>query len=185
MNWIERPLRVVDHITAWAIGLMLLVITLVLFTNAMARYFAGFTIIGGEELARCLMVWMTFLGAYLLVRVRGHVAIDLLSKALTGRWAAALNTVIALVGVITCAYVAYLGWIFADRIFSSGQRMSSLPFARGWFALPVPVGFGLMTLAFAQMLIASWTGVAHPTARDFGPRSDRVPERMPVSGGGV
>jgi TRAP-type C4-dicarboxylate transport system permease small subunit len=175
MHWIERPLRVVDHITTWAIGLMLAVITLVLFTYAVARYFAGFTIIGGEELARCLMVWMTFLGAYLLVRTRGHVAIDLVSKALTGRWAALLNTLIAIVGIITCAYVAHLGWNLTNRIFSTGQRMSSLPLARGWFYLPVPIGFGLMTLAFAQMLIASWTGVAHPMARDFGPRQDRMP----------
>lgn len=172
MEWIERPLRVVDHITAWAIGLMLGVITLVLFTNAVARYFAGVTIIGGEELARCLMVWMTFLGAYLLVRTRNHVAIDLLAKALSGRWATGLNTVIALVGAVTCAYVAYLGWGLSDRIFSTGQRMSSLPLARGWFYLPVPIGFGLMSLAFVQMLVASWTGVAHPNAADFGPRGE-------------
>mgnify|MGYP003132833088 FL=1 len=79
MRWLEFPLRLTDKLTAWMLGLMLVAITLILFVNAMARYFAGIAIVGGEELARCLMVWMTFLGSYLLVRTQAHIAIDVLA----------------------------------------------------------------------------------------------------------
>jgi TRAP-type C4-dicarboxylate transport system permease small subunit len=169
MRLLEWPLRAIDWVAAWLIGLMLVVITLVLFTNAVARYFAGITIIGGEELARCLMVWMTFLGSHLLVRTRSHVAIDLLAKVLTGRPRALLTSLIAVIGVLVCAYVAKLGWDLTERIFSTGQRMSSLPLARGWFYLPIPLGFGLMSVSFLQVLIATWTGARQPELSDFGP----------------
>jgi TRAP-type C4-dicarboxylate transport system permease small subunit len=169
MRLLDWPLRAIDWVAAWLIGLMLVVITLVLFTNAVARYFAGITIIGGEELARCLMVWMTFLGSYLLVRTRSHVAIDHLAKAVTGRTRTLLTSVIAIVGILVCAYVAKLGWDLTERIFSTGQRMSSVPLARGWFYMPVPLGFGLMSVSFLQVLIATWTGARQPELSDFGP----------------
>lgn len=172
MLYLERPLWVVDRIAAAVIGFMLLVITMVLFSNAVARYFAGFTVIGGEELARCLMVWMTFLGSYLLVRTRSHVSIDLLSKALNARTSKILTSIIAVVGIAVCGYVTILGYEMTQRIFLSGQRMSSLPLARGWFYLPVPLGFGLMAISFLQMMLVEWSGLRTPKLSDFGPAAD-------------
>ena len=58
------------------------------------------------------------------------------------------------------------------RIFSSGQRMSSLPLARGWFYLPLPIGFGLMSISFLQMMLVDWTGLRTPELSDFGPAGD-------------
>lgn len=174
MKSLERLLRLFDAAAAGLVGLMLAVITLVLFVNAVARYFANFTIIGGDEFARCLMVWMTFLGSYLLVRVQGHVTIDLLAKALTGRLRTALNVIIALIGLVVCLYVAKLGYDITERVHSSGQRMSSLPFARAWFYLPVPIGFGLMAIAFAQIIFASFSGLRLRALADFGPSAPKV-----------
>lgn len=169
MKSLERLLRLFDAVAAGLVGLMLVVITLVLFANAVARYFANFTIIGGDEFARCLMIWMTFLGSYLLVRVQGHVTIDLLAKALTSRLQVILNVVISLIGLVICAFVAKLGYDITNHVYSSGQRMSSLPLARAWFYLPVPIGFGLMALAFVQIIIASYTGLPLRKIADFGP----------------
>jgi TRAP-type C4-dicarboxylate transport system permease small subunit len=177
MRSLERLLRLFDAAAAGLVGLMLVIITLVLFANAVARYFANFTIIGGDEFARCLMIWMTFLGSYLLVRVQGHVTIDLLAKALTGRLRTVLNISIAMIGLVICAYVAKLGYDITDRVYSSGQRMSSLPFARAWFYLPVPIGFGLMALAFVQIIAASYTGLPLRKLADFGPsQPDPAPD---------
>lgn len=169
MQFLEWPLRITDRLTAILLGLMLITITLVLFTNAVARYFAGIAITGGEELARCLMVWMTFLGSYLLVRTRGHVAIDIFARAFSGRAEKVLTTLIALLGLAVSVYVAYYGWQLTERIFNTGQRMSSLPFARGWFYLAVPIGFGLMSVAFLQLILATWTGITLPKQEDFAP----------------
>lgn len=168
MIWLESLLRPIDRLTAIALGAILVAITLILFVNAMARYFAGIAIIGGEELARCLMVWMTFLGSYLLVRTRRHIAIDFLSAGLKPKARRWLEFAIGLLGMAVCSYFAVLGLQLTVRIFASGQTMSSLPLARAWFYLSVPVGMSLMAVGFLQSVLAGLTGVAQPTEDDFG-----------------
>ncbi len=167
MRWLEVALRQTDKTAAFVLGLMLVVITLILFINAMARYFVGIAIVGGEELARCLMVWMTFLGSYLLVRTQGHIAIDVLSLVLGPQVQNTLKILISVLGVVISAYFFWLGLELTTRIFGSGQRMSSLPLARGWFYLAVPVGMGLMSVAFVQTLAATLTGLKQPVIADF------------------
>lgn len=167
MRWLEFPLRLTDKLAALMLGLMLVAITLILFVNAMARYFAGIAIVGGEELARCLMVWMTFLGSYLLVRTQAHIAIDVLAILLKPATRKILVLVICCLGIVITAYFFMLGYELTVRIFSSGQRMSSVPLPRGWFYLSIPVGMGLMCVAFLQTLLATITGLAQPKVSDF------------------
>jgi TRAP-type C4-dicarboxylate transport system permease small subunit len=78
--------------------------------------------------------------------------------------------VISVIGAVSCAYVASLGYDITERVYTSGQRMSSLPLLRAWFYLPVPICFGLMSVAFVQTLLAGLTGIRLPDVADFGPR---------------
>lgn len=183
MTWLEWPLRIIDRIAAFALGVMLVTITLVLFVNATARYFASFAIVGGEELARCLMVWMTFLGSYLLVRTQGHIAIDLFSNYLKETGRKALTIAVCILGIVMCLYFFKQGFDLTARIWSSGQRMSSLPLPRGLFYLAVPVGMGLMSVAFLQTLIATLTGIAQPKVADFTLKSVEAPEVASIDKG--
>jgi len=178
MNWLEAPLRAIDRVSGVIVGAMLVAITMILFTNAFARYFAGFAIIGGEELARCLMIWMTFLGSYLLVRTQSHIVIDVFSRLLPEQASRIANFLICLLGLSISIYFFVLGYDLTQRIFGSGQRMSSLPFARAWFYLSVPVGMGLMILAFIQQLLSLLTGRGLPLNDDFIP-----PEPVSVTHG--
>ena len=176
MRSLEWPLKLADRLSAWLLGIMLVAITLILFVNAIARYFAGIAIVGGEELARCLMVWMTFLGSYLLVRTQAHISIDIVALALKPAHRKILLIVVCSLGAIVAAYFFALGYELTIRIFSSGQRMSSVPLARGWFYLSVPVGMGLMCLAFVQTVLATLTGLHQPKVSDFS-----LPETSPAS----
>src|SRR5690554_2735607 len=98
MRILGRLLLGVDQITSWAAGLALVTITLVLFFNSMTRYFANVAVVGGEELARYLMVWLTFLGGYLLVRVQRHITVEVLATWLPDRASRVLDIVIGIVG---------------------------------------------------------------------------------------
>ncbi len=170
--WLIRGLNTVlggiDRVVGWAAGLCLLVITGVLFVNSMARYFAGFAIIGGEEFARFLMVWLTFLGSYLLVRIQRHVTVDILPQVLPETGVRALTIVIGLVGAFTMGYIAVIGWDLATFIHGTGQMMSSLPIRRGWIYFAIPVGTGLMAVAYAMQVLLALTRQPFPLAEDFG-----------------
>ncbi len=55
----------------------------IVFVNVVLRYTTGDSIVWAEEVARHLMIWVTFLGAGLVLRFGGHVAIDALHQAST------------------------------------------------------------------------------------------------------
>jgi TRAP-type C4-dicarboxylate transport system permease small subunit len=80
-NFGVRIMNMVEAIVSWGSGLALLAATLTIFLNASGRYLAGWSFLGGEELARLLTVWITFVGAFVLVRREGHVNIDLVLRA--------------------------------------------------------------------------------------------------------
>jgi len=151
---LSRLFVMIDVAVSWLAGMSLWTMTLVLFVGSLARYVADVAFIGGAELARYLMVWLTFLGSYLLVRMQRHIAVDLLANALSPCARRALDIAIGVVGAGLLGYVAWLGGQLTALIFHSGQMMSSLPIQRGWIYLAVPVGCGLMAGAYAFQVLA-------------------------------
>ncbi len=150
---IEAALGVIDLIVKWIVGGALLSMTAVLFFNSIGRTFLSFSFVGGPALGRLLVIWLCFLGAYLLVRTNGHVAIDILSRAVSDRAHRWLAVVIGTVGAVTMAYVGWLGWIFTARRFAFGQMDPMLEVPIGLFYLPIPIGGFLMALAFLMAAV--------------------------------
>ena len=172
MRVLGRLFLAIDLLVSWLAGISLWAMTLVLFVGSMARYFTDFAFVGGAELARYLMVWLTFLGSYLLVRVQRHIVVDLLATSLSPGLRRLLDVVVGIVGAAVLGYVAWLGGQLTSLIFSTGQMMSSLPIERGWIYLAVPVGCGLMSLAYGFQVLVLIVGGELPRAQDYGLISD-------------
>lgn len=175
MHLLGRLFVVLDMLVSWLAGISLWTMTLVLFAGSLARYFADFAFVGGAELARYLMVWLTFLGSYLLVRVQRHITVDLLATSLAPPARRALDVVIGITGAILLGYIAWLGGQLTALIFNSGQMMSSLPIQRGWIYLSVPVGCGLMSAAYVFQVLVLLFGGELPRPEDYGLTAD-VPD---------
>lgn len=168
IRWLNTLLGVFDRVIGWSAGICLLTITGVLFVNSMARYFAGIAFIGGEELARLLMVWLTFLGSYLLVRIQRHVTVDILPQIMPQLGVRILIIAVGLVGAVTMFWVARIGWDLASFIMNTNQMMSSLPIRRGWLYVAIPIGTGLMAVAYAMQVLLALTNQPFPRPEDFG-----------------
>ncbi|MEP4377714.1 MAG: TRAP transporter small permease [Alphaproteobacteria bacterium] len=145
---LEAILGSLDRIVRLAAGAALLVMTLLLFGNSTARFLFGLSFVGGEELARVLTVWMTFMAAYLVVRKNSHVAIDILMRLVDERLYRAITFAVSLIAAFTMAYITRYGVEFSHRVWASGQESSVLPMLRVVFYLPIPIGCGLMSLGF-------------------------------------
>jgi TRAP-type transport system small permease protein len=80
----------------WGMALCMALMVVMVFGNVVMRYAfnSGFTI--SEELSRWLFVWMTFMGAVVALRERGHLGTDML----TGR--------LSVVGKKVCLVISYL-----------------------------------------------------------------------------
>ncbi len=169
INAIEAALGIVDVIVKWFVGGALLLMTAVLFFNSIGRTFFHESYVGGPALGRLLMIWLCFLGAYLLVRTNGHVAIDIVARAVSDRAYRWLSVVLGLIGAVTMSYVGWLGYVFTAKRFAFGQMDPMLGVASGIFYLPLPIGGGLMAVAFLFAAIkAGALGAERPTGIGLG-----------------
>jgi len=145
---LEAVLGVVDIVVNWIVGGALLLMTAVLFLNSVGRTFLGTSLVGGPALGRLLVIWLCFLGAYLLVRRNGHVAVDIVARLVSERTARRLAVATGIVGAATMGYIAWLGYLFTAKRFAFGQIDPMLDLPIGFFYLPLPIGGALMAIAF-------------------------------------
>ena len=158
----ERALTVVDRTVSIASGIALLIVTLTIFINATGRYTLGISFLGGEELARLLTVWITFLAAYSMLRHDKHVTIDLVLRVVPEAVQRVLRGAVAAVGLVTMTYLAVTAWQLCAFSFGTGQMGTTLPVPRGLFFLPVLVGAVLMAVAFLEKLLRAITNTLPP-----------------------
>ncbi|MDF1483607.1 TRAP transporter small permease [Ramlibacter sp. H39-3-26] len=144
LNRIERALVAANR---WLLIVLLLAMACIVFTNVVLRYTTGDSIVWAEEVARHLMIWGTFLGAGLVLRFGGHVAIDNLHQAVgaaRARWLRGL--IVAGIGVFCLAMTWFsIQYVWATRFQTTPA--TDIPFAYVYAAMPA--GFVLL---FAHLL---------------------------------
>ncbi len=160
---LERLFTAIDIVVRSICVTALLSMTAVLFLNSIGRSVLNISFVGGPALGRLLVIWLTFLGAYLAVRAGTHITVDIVRRSLSRRAVDRLAIVVGLISAFTCAWVAWLSAAFTWTRFSSGQIDPMLEIPSGLFYLPVPIGSLLMALAFLQVALLS-AFEAHPPA---------------------
>ena len=126
------------------LGLMMLAMTALVFTNVVTRYGFGFSIAWVEEVSLYLMVWIAYLGAGLAMREGRHVAIEAFQDRLPARAVPRVRAAIGLAVLAFLACLAVLGFRFA--LFAWDQETPVLEIPAGIPYLAIPVGavvFGL------------------------------------------
>ena len=139
LNRIERILVACNR---WLLILLLVAMACIVFANVVLRYTTGDSIVWPEGGARHLMIWVTFLGAGLVLRFGGHVAIDNLHQAVSTRSARWLRTVVAVGIGVFCLVMTYFSvlYVWATRF----QTTAATDIPISFIYLAMPMGFLLM-----------------------------------------
>lgn len=105
-----------------------------------------------DEFGVFALAWVVFLGLGLALERRQHIAMTALRESLG--WAAqrAIMTVINLVGLLFCLYLAKLGFDIALLVARSGQISPILNVSMVWLYAVVPLGFLLLALRYGLLL---------------------------------
>lgn len=126
----------------WLLIVLLLAMACIVFANVVLRYTTGDSIVWAEEVARHLMIWGTFLGAGLVLRFGGHVAIDNLHHVLGERGAKALRgLIVTALGV----FFLVMAWFSVQYVWATRFQTTpatDIPFA--WIYSAMPAGFLLL-----------------------------------------
>jgi C4-dicarboxylate transporter DctQ subunit len=165
--------RVVDEIEETCIALCLGLMTLITFSNVIARYIFNSNILWALELTVFLFAWLVLMGASYAVKKQVHIGVDVVINAVSpGK-----RKVLALLSVTAClafsillligawnywfAFITERAWLETEDI----PMPEMLRFLEGWLNegeaydkiprfipyLALPLGIALMTIRFLQM----------------------------------
>lgn len=110
------------------IALSLMTMVLMVFVNAVDRYFFKDNIPVFEELSRYLFVWVAFLGAMLGYAEGKHVGVDIVVNKLHGV-TKLIVTLIAEALIFTCVTVLGHGaWVYFSLTWSDPSPSSRIPY---------------------------------------------------------
>lgn len=74
---LDRIIGAVCRVLEFAIALLLAAMVVLVFGNVVARYGFNSGITLSEELSRWMFIWLTFLGAVIALKERGHLGMDM------------------------------------------------------------------------------------------------------------
>ena len=132
---------------------LLALMSVLVIVNVISRYAFSYSFTWVEEITRYMMIWATFLGAGLALRVGGHIAIDTLPQSLPAGPARAVRALIVAVVGASLVAVVWLGIEYAD--FGWEQETPVLNWSFGKVYLAIPVGAALM-LAHLLFVAPRW-----------------------------
>ena len=131
------------RINRWLLIAILAAMATMVFANVALRFLTDESILWVEEVSRYLMIWLTFLGAGLVLRHGGHIGIDTLQD-LTPTHAPKIRM---LVFALMLGFFVFMVWI--------GLRYSMLTWNQLTPVMQIPVGivYLAMPLGFALLIV--------------------------------
>lgn len=131
-------------INKWLLIVILAVMSLIIFTNVILRYTTSISIEWAEEVARHLMIWLTFLGCGPVLRYGGHIAVENLQDALPRSFAIALRVLIALLVLGLFAFLTWFGLEYMDRTQYQQTPATQISIAIIYAGLPIGAAMTLI-----------------------------------------
>ena len=121
----------------WILILILAAMSVIIFTNVVLRYTTSQSIEWAEEVARHLMIWLTFLGCGPVLRYGGHIAVENLQDSLPRPVAIAMRAVIGLLVLGLFGFLTWYGLEYMDRTQYQQTPATQISFAYIYAALPI------------------------------------------------
>ena len=134
-----------DKFIEWLSVILMSFMLLLTSANVFGRYVLKHSIFFSEEMARFLFVWVVFLGAAIIIKDKGHVAVNFFAERLAGRKSGKLLEI----------FIGICGFIFITIVFTGGitlsktmnmYKSSSMQIPMGYVYYVIPIGAGIMML---------------------------------------
>lgn len=140
------------------IAFLLAVMTLVTFTQVIARYVFNYSFVWALELVTYLFGFLIFIGMSYGVRVGSHIGVDALVKALKPKAARIVGGTAALLCLVYALIIFYGSWQYVAKMYEIGILAEDLPIPQWVPRLSLLIGFGLLVVRFAEAFFRIATG---------------------------
>ncbi|WP_317856006.1 TRAP transporter small permease [Chakrabartyella piscis] len=124
---------------------------IVTFLQVIFRFALNNPLSWSEELARCLFVWVTFLGAAICARENAHIGMDYLVSKLPQKLAKGIGILGFVLIIIVCIAIAFTS--FDIIAINMNQKSAALKLNMGMVYTAIPIGFAYMIVYYMRHLI--------------------------------
>ncbi|MEK8016792.1 MAG: TRAP transporter small permease [Candidatus Parabeggiatoa sp.] len=148
----QRITQFVNQLEESLIALLLAAMTLITFSQVVARYFFNGGFVWALELNTYLFAWLILLGMSYGVRVGAHIGIDAITRLLPKNGQQVLAILATLLCLAYCVLLFIGGIQYVSLIYDLGIQAEDLPI-RQWIPYSIlPIGLALLCFRFAQVL---------------------------------
>ena len=134
----------------------------VVFLQFFSRYVMNDSIGWTEEIARYLLIGVTFTGAVMAVRKNSHIAVEFFYRYLPGSWGRACST---LVDLLSLGFYGAATWITAKLALKTNQKMAFVDLGKDVIYWVVCVAFAAMALYALRLAWRHWRQGHSPLTR--------------------
>lgn len=138
------------EVNRWVLIAIMVAMAVLVFMNVTLRYLTNHSITWSDEVARHLMIWLTFIGAGLTLRHGGLIAIDNVHMVVSERSARIMRIVSAIIMFAFFVVMIWAGKTYVQRTMFQMTPSTRIPF--GYIYLAMPIGFSLLIVHFLFIL---------------------------------
>ncbi len=149
-------LKVIDKSTEVLVVIFMLIISVSVITQVFFRYVLASPLGWTEEISRYALVWLTFIGMYVVFRRSKHMMITALYNRVSERIQLVLFLIGYLLMIIFFSYLAVYGFRYSLRMMPYYPDI--LPIPIGYIYLAVPVGSVLCFMNCVQEFLLTILG---------------------------
>lgn len=142
--------RIIDTL-AYISSILIIFVMVMVSIDVLLRYFLNTPITGVLEISEYLMLYIPMLGAAWLLKLRGHVNIDIIINFFNPKTRSILNCVIYIICSLTCAIITYLGGLTTWDQYQRGiLDIKAIEIPKYTFLIVIPLGFFLLSVEFLR-----------------------------------
>jgi len=145
MKYLQKLSNILESATLWLIAAALAVMTVVVFVQVIFRMISA-SLPWSEELARYLMIYMTYLGVSVGVKRKSHIAVEFLVDRFPAKVQDAVEIVTNTICIICCAIIVLYGVQLVEITMMQKSPAMQIPMGIAYFSLVL--GGALMIIHF-------------------------------------
>ena len=150
----QRFSKTISHLEEWLIVFLLAFMTLLTFSQVIARYVFNSGAVWALELTSYAFAWMVLVGSSYVIRIGAHIAVDSLVDLMPPM----MRKKTAIFAVCACmvftAIMFWGGYQYIALLFDIEIEMQDLPFLAWKATIILPLSFLLMFYRLFEVLIA-------------------------------
>jgi C4-dicarboxylate transporter DctQ subunit len=150
--------RLVNAIEEVFIALLFAAMTLVTFSQVVARYVFNTGVVWALELTVYLFAWLVLFGMSYGVKVHAHLGVDAFVKLFASRTQRVFGLLVVAAGLVYGAILLIGSWQYVWKLFKIGIEAEDLPIPQ-WVPMAIlPIGVALLMFRLTEVGVRIWRG---------------------------